>query len=465
MDGVAALTAAVEPFRPWAPPLRPQPPGFVESLWLLYRNPLLIWSEAHFEQPILFGENRFRRVVSVQDPAGVKHVLVDNAANYTKGPIQRRVLGPLLGEGLLTSEGADWRKARRTLAPLFTPRATAALGSRMADAVERCAERWRALPDGTVVNVETEMSRLTFDILSDTLFSGDLGGDAEGFERALTRALKTAGRVDPLDMISAPDWVPRLSRLGGRSAGRFFRRRVRELAEARRAQLADQGSAPPQDLLTALLRAQDPETGVGLTTAEVEANVLTFILAGHETTARALGWTFHLLAHAPSVLARVRAEADRPLPDDPCAWADAAPWTRASLEEAMRLFPPAPGFTREAIGHDEVLGVPVRPGTVVLITPWVIHRHRRLWAEPEAFRPERFLPGAREAIDRHAYLPFGAGPRVCIGARFAMQEAVVALHRLAGAFQLTALEGLAPRPMHQVTLRAERPLRMVLTHR
>ncbi len=433
-------------------------------VWLLARNPLLIWSEAHFERPVLYGENRFRRVISLQDPDAIGRVLVDNAGNYVKGPIQRRILGPLLGDGLLTTEGDQWRRTRRTLAPLFTPRRTAAQATQMAAAVERTLAVWRALPEGAIVDVERAMSRLTFDILSETLFSGEIGEDAAAFERTLNTAVGTLGRPDPLDVLGAPDWLPRLTRLAGMPSVRRFGRLVGDIVARRRARIAADPATASDDLLTALLRAQDPETGAGLTDAEVESNVLTFILAGHETTARALGWTLHLLSRSPAARAEVEREAD--VGGEPAGdWPETRPWTRAVLEESMRLFPPAAGFTRQAVADDVLAGQAIRAGTVVLITPWVIHRHRGLWDDPAAFRPERFLPGARESIDRHAYLPFGGGPRVCIGSRFALQEAVIALSLFAREFRLTPALPREPRPIHHVTLRADRGLRMRLERR
>ncbi len=454
----------LQPFRPWAPKPLPKPPGMAKLVWLLARNPLLVWSEAHYDLPVLYGENRYRRVISLQDPEAIQRVLIDNVGGYIKGPIQRRILGPLLGDGLLTTEGEPWRRTRRTVAPLFTPRRVAAQAGQMAAAVDRTLTQWRTLPSGAVVDLEQAMSRLTFDILSETLFSGEIGEDAAAFERTLNTAVSTLGRPDPLDVLGAPGWLPRPTRVAGMPSVRRFGRLVQGIIAARRARVAADPASAPDDLLTALLRAQDPETGAGLSDAEVQSNVLTFILAGHETTARALGWTLYLLSRAPDVRAEVEREADAG--EDPAGdWPEARPWTRAALEESMRLFPPAAGFTRQATADDVLAGQPIRAGTVVLITPWVIHRHRRLWDDPAAFRPERFLPGAREAIDRHAYLPFGGGPRICIGARFALLEAVIALSLIAREVRLTPATAREPRPVHHVTLRSDRGLPMRLERR
>jgi cytochrome P450 len=433
-----------------------------ELVWLSWRDPLAIWSERHFTEPVLHGESRLGHAMTVSDPAGIRRVLLDNAANYAKGRVQKRVLGPLIGDGLLLVEGDVWRRARRTLAPLFAPRRLASTVARMDEIAAARADGWLRLGDDALVLVDREMTRVTFEILSATLFSDELGGDLAGFEQALLRFSQTAARVDPLDVIGAPAWLPRIGRIMGEPALRYFEDMVGGLVASRRRQLAIDEA--PDDLTTALIRAQDPETGAGLTDREVAANILTFILAGHETTARTLGWTLHLLSHAPDVADRVAAEAQALDLSDP-VWMETAAWTRAVLEEAMRLFPPAPLLTREALGEDEVCGVKVRKGTQVLISPWVLHRHQRLWDDPGAFRPERFLPGAREAIDRFAYIPFGAGPRICIGAAFAMQEAVLILSALMKRLTLRPGDPEEPRPSQRITLRAERGIRLRVARR
>jgi cytochrome P450 len=432
--------------------------GLPGLLWLSWRDPLRIWSERHFDEPVLYGEGRLGRAMTVSDPAAIRHVLVDNARAYVKGPVQRRVLGPLLGEGLLLAEGEDWRRARRTLAPLFTPRRTQAMAAKMRELAEARAVEVAREARGGAVDIDSQMTRLTFEILSATLFSDALGGAAAEFERALNGYIAMAARVDPLDVVDAPPWVPRLGRVlaGGQAA--FFERRVAELAARRRALIAA-GETAPDDLMSALIGAHDPETGAGLSERQVAANILTFILAGHETTARTLSWTLHLLSRSPDTAERVAAEGAA-LDVGAPGWEERAPWTRASLEEAMRLFPPAPLITRAAVEEDVVAGRRVPPDTTILISPWVLHRHRRLWDEPDAFRPERFLPGAREAIDRFAFIPFGGGPRVCIGAAFAMQEAMIALAVLARTFRFEPAGRAEPVPQQRITLRARGGLKL-----
>jgi len=449
-------------FRPAVPPRRSKPLGLLPFLWDSWRDPLLMWSERHFNEPQLYGRGPLGEVLVVSHPEGVRHVLTENAANYEKGELQRRVLGPMLARGLLLTEGDAWRRVRRILAPLFTPAKMATLNGRMAEVSFARVEAWSLAARGRVLDIDSEMSGLTFDILSATMFSDELGGEARGFERALNQFLANGARIDPLDVLGAPDWAPRLGRLTSFRSARFFEQRVTALVEARRARI-EAGEAVQPDLLSALLVARD-EHGDALSDEEVASNILTFILAGHETTARALGWTLHLLSRQPEVLARLQAEADVFDVGKP-NWADDLPWTRAVLEETMRLFPPAPTMARKALAADEIGGQHIEAGATVIISPWILQRHALLWDDPDAFRPERFLPENRKSIDRYAYLPFSAGPRVCIGAAFAMQEAMIALAAILRSAEVEALTTVEPRPVHQITLRSREPMRLRLRAR
>jgi cytochrome P450 len=450
-------------FRPWTPARRTRPLGLIPFLWVSWRDPLGMWSERHFREPQLHGDSALGEILVVSHPEGVRHVLSGNAANYEKGALQRRVLGPMLADGLLLTEGDAWRRVRRILAPLFTPARTATMTGRMVDSARRRVDGWRLDLGPRVLNLDTEMSGLTFDILSATLFSDQLDGDAAGFEKALNSYLSLAARIDPLDVLAAPDWVPRLGRITGAGAGRFFETRVSALVARRRAQV-EAGEAVADDLLTALLNARDEDGEGGLSDHEVASNVLTFILAGHETTARTLGWALHLISRTPDVAAKLRAEADTFDPDAP-DWVERLPWTRAVIEEAMRLFPPAPTLARRALGPDVVGGQAIKAGATVLISPWVLHRHESLWEAPDEFRPERFLPERRKAIDRWTYIPFSAGPRVCIGATFALNEAMIALATILKAAEVEPITDAEPRPVHQITLRSARPIRLRLRAR
>ncbi len=456
--------AVDHPFRPVTPTRRSgKPVSIPRFLWIAWREPLNMWSERHFAEPILFGRSALGYAINVSDPAGIRYVLLENAKNYDKGELQRRVLGPMLADGLLLVEGDDWKRARRIMAPLFTPARTATSAARMREVCEARVSHWLDGRTAGIINIDREMTGLTFEIISATMFSDMLGGEAAQFERALTGFLDTAARIDPLDVLDAPRWLPRLGQIAGGGMARFFETRVAQLVRDRRA-LIDGGAPAPDDLLSALITAQDVDGGGALSEREVAANILTFILAGHETTARTLGWTLHLLSHDLAAQQRVQAEADVFDLADP-NWAEAMPWTRAVIEESMRLFPPAPSLTRRARADDVICGQAIPAGTAVLITPYVVHRHKLLWDDPDAFKPERFLQGNREKIDRFAYIPFSQGPRICIGAAFAMQEAMIALAEVVKRYRVDPPGEAEPMPSHRITLRARHGIRLRVTKR
>lgn len=313
MSAVNATLSAAQARRrrPPAPVPDEREFGRLELLLRLRRNPLTIWRARHFREPIVAGEGLLGYGVVVSDPDVVRHVLVENAANYRKDDLQRTVLAPGLGEGLLTAEGDAWKRARRTLAPLFTPRSVTALAQRMVAPAEKTAERMARRRSGRIVDVSADMTRVTYDILAETMFSNAIAGGADAFGKALTRYFETQGRIDPLDVLRAPAWLPRIGRWMARPALSFFEAQVEAIIADRRALHAGGAGRPEKpDLLDALLAARDPETGTGLSEAEVGANIVTFIGAGHETTANALTWALYLTSLAPDVRDALEAEID-----------------------------------------------------------------------------------------------------------------------------------------------------------
>ncbi len=364
---------------------------------------------------------------------------------------------PLRGvSATVCAEGDEWRLQRRTLAPIFNARTVQGFSEAMNAAGARLGRRL-VRRDGKQVDVALEMTRVTLDVLERTIFTQGLPSDPDALGRAITRFLEAVGPIDPLDVFGVPDFVPRIGRLRARPAGRFFAEVVDELIARRKALMA-RGEAP-RDLLTLLLEAQDPETGNGLSDLAVKANIVTFIAAGHETTANSLTWTLYCLSQDPAAQARIEAEVDAAGPGDFSA--ERLPFTRAAIEEAMRLFPPVPFLSRQAIRDDRLGRIKVPRGSLVMVAPWVLHRHHLLWEDPEAFVPERFLPENRDTIPRFAYLPFGAGPRVCIGQSFSIQEAVIVLAHVVRAVRFRLPADHPPvTPLHRVTLRPEHGLRM-----
>ncbi|KQT83893.1 cytochrome P450 [Aurantimonas sp. Leaf443] len=448
------------PFRAPAPVPHTEPLGFVGFLRTASRNPIEIWGSRAFKEPVIVGSWLGVPNIVINDPKAIRHCLVENAANYVMQPLRQRLLRPLLRDGLLTAEGALWRRTRKAIAPVFTPRNITGFTRTMEARSAAFGARLEAR-DGQKVDAGHEMTLLTFDILQATLFTDDIAGDPESFARSTQGFLSSMGRVDPLDLLGAPAFLPRLRRLRGRKSMAYFRRLITDTMQRRRDLLAREGDKAPNDLLTLLLKAD------GLSSAEIEDNIITFIGAGHETTARSLAWTLYLLSQAPHERAKVEAELDALLPTLTSAddYLTRLVHTRAAFEEALRLYPPAPSLNRTALQRDAAPGVDIPAGATVLVMPWLIHRHEMLWDRPDHFIPARFLPENRDRIDRFQYLPFGVGPRVCIGASFALHEGVIALACLLRDLRFDYEEATPPGVVQRITVQPEGGLPMRVSRR
>ncbi|WP_028749006.1 cytochrome P450 [Rhizobium mesoamericanum] len=459
-----------DPFEPPAPLPRTVPPSRFEIIRTILRNPLELWGEPSYTLPWI--QTRFfrERTLIVNDPGLIRHVLVDNAANYRMSDIRQLILRPILRDGLLTAEGDVWKRSRKAVAPVFTPRHANGFAGQMLRQSEEYARKYESADrDGKVFEIAADMTELTFAVLADTLFSGEIVTSSDSFADDVNALLHRMGRVDPMDLLRAPSWVPRVTRIGGQKVLDKFRNIVRQTMDARFAQMRSDRTAAPDDFLTLLL--EQAESG-GLTNDEIEDNILTFIGAGHETTARALAWTLYCVANTPHIREAMEKEIDRVLAQDvePVKWLDLMPYTRAAFEEALRLYPPAPSINRAAIEADHWTdakgeAVEIEPGVTILIMPWTLHRHELYWDRPRAYIPERFLPENRGKIGRFQFLPFGAGPRVCIGATFALQEAVIALAVLMHRFRFDMTEQTKPWPVQKLTTQPQNGLPMRVTPR
>jgi len=455
-----ASSESPKPFRPPAPVPRAETPGLIALLRTLRDNPLEAWTRTYFDNPIVITRLPFGQVAVISDAGAIRHVLLDNAANYRKDTLQRRMVSAAFNNGLLMAEAEQWRFQRRTLAPLFTARAVAGFGPIMSRAAAALVRRWRDAGEDETIDVAAEVTGLTLDVLRQTIFSDGLGRDTEDFREAMRTYFDTIGQIDPFDVLNLPEIFPRMTRWKTRPMLRFFETAVDDIIARRRRRLAEEPGRVQRDILTLLLEAKDGETGRGLTEAEIKANIITFIAAGHETTANTLSWSLFLLSQSPAWSERVAAEAARELGRE--GGAGKLVETRAVVEEALRLYPPLAAISRQAIAPDELAGHPIPAGTTVVVAPYVLHRNARLWDDPDLFDPTRFLGPGRERIDRYAYLPFGAGPRICIGAAFALQEATLTLAAIMRNFHLEMASGFAVWPLQRVTLRPRGGLPMRL---
>lgn len=428
-------------------------------------NTIGTWTRQSYERDIMVYRMMFRPIVVANHPDLIRHVMLDNAVNYTRDPVGKRMLEPGLGKGLLTSEGADWKRQRRMMAPIFQPRRLAGFAGIMTDRAAALAERFCALPSGQGFDAAEQMMLVTLDIIAQTMFGADPATDVSAVGAAMDRYQATV-RPNIPDLLGLPRWVPRPDAAEGRRALTEMDAIIRDLIRRRRERAA-QGGDLGGDMLGMLLAAVDDENGGGLSDQEVRDQMATFFLAGHETTATTLAWCWYLLAHAPEVEARLHAELDRVLNGRLPEYGDyeSLVYTRMVIEEAMRLYPPAHTTARLAQADDRFGDLELPKGTNVVISPWLMHRHKLYWSNPDVFDPENFAPERAAKRRRFTYLPFGAGPRVCIGQGFAMIEAVLILATLAQKLRFRLVPGAKVEAMAKITLRPSPGLPMTAERR
>jgi cytochrome P450 len=405
-------------------------------------------------------------VFLLSKPDDVAQVLVSNQNNYTKAPTYRP-LKEVLGNGLLTNVGESWTRQRRLVQPMFARRHLLGFGPAMVDAGTRMLDGWTARPEGSVLDVSEQMSALTLDVVGRALFSADLTAEAGSMGPALSAVIDSYLRVvrNPLFWL-----VPRYERWPTPNRRRVawaeahLRNVVDRIVVRRR---AESGADRPPDLLDMLLAARDEATGAPMSEQQVRDELMTFMLAGHETTANALSWTFYLLSTHPDARTRLESEVDEVLTGRPptAEDADKLEWTSAVISESMRLYPPAWILERQALAPDTIAGVAVPAGSIMVTPPYLIHRNPDHWPNPEGFDPTRFLPRAAPTRHKFAYLPFGAGRRQCVGSTFATLEAVLLLATITQRFRLNLVPGAHPVPQPTVTLRPAAGIPMTLHRR
>lgn len=444
----------------WSPP--PVKPVFRLRRIHDPQNPQPQIIQAAYEKPVVRQSSALGAFYVVGDPNGVKRVFLDNVANYPKTDMERRLFGAIFGNGLLSSDGETWRSHRRIMAPPFAPPSVAAYAPGMAQDVAEFRARWDQAPTDQPIDVARDMTRLTLQMISRAVFATDGVALGEVMERSIAGAMAAT-------KVGLADFLPVLGPL--RMTAR--EKRIAEVFAEFDAVVADliaerERSPGGGDLLSRLIAACDGETGGGMTAQEVRDQVVTIFVAGHETTAAAMAWIWYLLSQHPQAEARLHAELDAVLGGRAPAAGDLPNlgYTRMVIEEAMRLYPPAPGTsTRVALQADEICGVKIPKGALICVAPWVTHRHRLHWDRPETFEPERFSKENAAGRPRFAYIPFGAGPRVCIGASLAMTEMLIVLATLAQRYRLALAPGHEVELFHQVTMRPKGGLPMIVSRR
>jgi len=440
--------------RPLVPPCLPPASDSISAIGrvlLMRDNMIATWGQNAYEDDIIQGRFFGRSSFILNDPDAIRHVLVDNYENYTRTAAAIRVLRPPLGEGLLIAEGRSWKHQRRTLAPAFTPRAVAPLTPHMIAVTDETIAKLRDR-SGTAVDLRETMQRMTLEIAGRTMFSFGMDRHGPALRDFVAEYSDRLARPYFLDLVLPLSWPSPQDFARARFRKRWTAFIAMLMAERRAAGKND--GAPPRDLFDLMGAARDPETGAGFTEEQLGDEVATMILAGHETTATALFWSLYLLALdqatqdevAAEVAAETRAAAARGASLDH----ERLKLTRAVVDETLRLYPPGFLIARAAAAPDTIAGRKVKKHDAILIAPWLLHRHEKLWRDPNAFIPARFMPPAPPP-DRFAYLPFGVGARVCIGAHFALVEATLALAKLIGAFRVGLIDKAPVLPVGVVT--------------
>ncbi|MBK4215722.1 cytochrome P450 [Paracoccus caeni] len=417
--------------------------GVVGTAMTARRNVLELIPDIATRQPILSGKTGIRFHM-VMDPESLRVILKERVDDYPKSVTTKLLLNPAIGDSLFVAEGAHWRWQRRAVAPAFAHRHVTALAPVMTAAAEAACRRLETAKGP--VDIFAETIAATFEVISDVTLSGDSDFDRDAVHHAIEGYLSQAAKLSVLDILGVPGWVPRPGRLFSRgSLGQM--KRIADKAIADRAKVAAKDGPP--DLLDLLLDASDPETDRAMTRDELRDNLLTFIVAGHETTALTLAWALYLCAFDPKVQEAAATEA-RAL-DGPATADDLGrlPLITRIVNETLRLYPPAALISRTAQKPDRLCGREILPGDTVMLPIYALHRHHLLWDQPDSFDPDRFLT----TPDRYAFLPFGSGPRICVGASFALQEAVIILATLLARFRFTAIPRRNPEPRMILTLR------------
>jgi cytochrome P450 len=425
------------------------------------RNPTSVFLDAARR----YGEVSYLKIgprhgFLVTNPADIRHVLQDNARNYRKSPLYDK-LRVLLGNGLLTSEGDFWLRQRRIAQPAFHRQRIAGLAGVMARAARDTAAAWEPIASaGRPVDIDEEMMRLTRTVVLRTLLGADLGPFTDTVDDAWRILNEHIG--ESFWSVGLTDWWPSARKRRFHAARAVLRGAVEHVIAERRRHPSDSA-----DLLSMLMTARDEDTGESMTDEQLRVEVTTFLLAGQETTSLALTWIWYLLSQHAAAQRRLEDEIDAALEGRPPEYGDLVnlPYARMVIDEAMRLYPPAWGFSRQALGDDLVGGFRLPRGWLVFVVPYVLHRLPAFWPNPDAFDPERFTPERSADRPKFVYLPFGAGPRQCIGNQFALIEAHLVLATLAQRYRLHLVPGHRVDSWPLITLRPRFGMPMIIERR
>ena len=445
------------------PPTKPL--SLLKMIEVSRDNGMAAIPRAAYDQPVYELKSAFGSLYIVSDPAGAKRVLLDNVANYPKGEKGSQFLAAAFGDGLLTSDGDKWRRHRRIMAPSFDHRSIVAYAPAMVETTQGYVVKWDNLTGDAEVDMAAEMTALTLRLISRTMFSSDADEMARLVGQTLTKGMNQLkfGLLDMLPGIGPWRIDRRLEDI--RATFSALDASIHKLIEQRAGRPEDDA---PKDLLARLVAARDVEGGAGMSVREIRDEVVIIFIAGHETTAGAMTFVWYLLSKHPEVEEKLHRELDEALGGRAPTYDDLEklPYARQVIQETLRLYPSAPGLTgRQAVAEDEICGQRIPKGAQVAVMPWVIHRHTMLWDSPERFDPDRFSAENSAGRDRLSYLPFGGGPRVCVGAALAMTEAQLILATIAQRYRPRLVEDQPLGLKSLFTLRLSHGLKMTLERR
>lgn len=457
-------TTMTAPFIPPYPKRHSSDLSAVATLFSARRDLLSFWSEDSFRYKFMARKIFNRHIFIVNKPEFVKYVFLTQKDNYeSKSPQMRKALEPLLGDGLFISDGEIWKNRRLLQNGLFDQNHIIAYSQVMIDTSLEMVERWAALPEGASIGVLSAMGELTSEIIARALFGTRLNESAKAVIDAFADYQRAIEQIHMSNFLGLPDWWPMLHMGKAKPAAK----RIHQIIDTIIAK-ADQ-SQYEHTLLSELLAANQASKGQAISFEGIRNELIVLFMAGHETTANALSWVWYCLSQAPEVEAKLHEELERVLAGRLPTYEDVVnlPYTRSVFEETMRLYPPVPILSRQA-KHDDVMldkkRTKIPAGSMMLVVPWLLHRHRDYWYQPDAFIPERFMD-ANKRPDKFLYLPFSVGPRVCIGKMFGMVEAVLAIAILAQRFRLSLPPATVVTHECRLTLRPKGELKMRLERR
>jgi cytochrome P450 len=408
-----------------------------------------------------------RTMYFVNQPDLVQKILLGDVDRYPKSDLMATMLELLLGESIFVSNGELWKQQRRMMDPAFEATRIKAIFPLMKEAVDAMAARFDDGAAGPDTAIDLEMTHVTADVIFRTIYSRSFTREeAEIIFENFENFQRLAWLHGVWSLAGVPHWLS-----VGKHRAKRYAATIRELlhkpVRERMAAMARGADVPERDMLASFIAAEDPETGKRFNDRELVDQVGIMFLAGHETSASALGWALYLIAQVPDVQRRLQEEADAAFSDGDLSFEKMRrlPFTRDVFREALRLYPPVAFVPRDATEDEEMRGKHILPGSILFVSPWLMHRHTDHWENPDMFDPDRFSRAETKASEQKAYLPFSKGPRVCLGAAFALQEAVIVLATIMRDWTVSPVEGHVPKPVARLTLRSENGIRLNMERR